>query len=106
MVQAVLRTMVFPSCSSLTRCSTSRCAGPADSSGAVFEKSVEIPQLQLVVFLLGHCRSHARRCATTNAWWFRAQKTAKVSQLQCSDTVSGFFWGPVHRYRAGSGPHN
>ena len=32
------------------------CAGPADSSGAVCEKTVEIPQLQLVVFVLGQCR--------------------------------------------------
>ena len=40
-------------------------------------------------------------CARTVAGWFRVQKTAKVSQLQCSDTVSGdFFKGPVHRYRA------
>ena len=46
---------IFPSCSSLARCSTSRCAGPADSSGAGCEKSVEIPQLQFVVYLLGHC---------------------------------------------------
>ena len=29
------------------------------------EETVEIPQLQLG-FLPGHCRSHARRCATTD----------------------------------------
>ena len=32
-------------------------------------ETVEIPQLQLVD--CGHCRSHARRCATTGAEWFR-----------------------------------
>ena len=48
-------------------------------------------------------------CAATDAWWFRVQKIAKASQLQCSDTVSGIFKGPVHKYRAGGrvhGPHN
>ena len=30
----------------------------------------------------GHCRSHARRCAMTDAGWFRCQKTVKVQQLQ------------------------
>ena len=45
------------------------CAGPASSSGAVGEETVELPQLQLVE--PGHCRAHARRCATADAGWFR-----------------------------------
>ena len=49
-------------------------------SGAGREETVEIPQLQLVE--AGHCRSHARRCATTDAGWFRRQKTVMVPQLQ------------------------
>ena len=47
-------------CSSLTGILRPGCAGPA-GSGAVGEETVAIPQLQLV-FLRGHCRSHARRC--------------------------------------------
>ena len=31
--------------------------------------------------LRGHCRAHARRCATTNGGWFRRQKTVKSPQL-------------------------
>ena len=54
-VQTVVGPKRFPRCNSFTRCSTSRCAGPAVSSGAGCEKSFEIPQLQLVVFLLGQC---------------------------------------------------
>ena len=46
-------------------------------SDAVGEETVELPQLQH-----GHCRCHARRCATTDAGWFRRQKTVKVPQLQ------------------------
>ena len=34
-------------------------------SSADGEETVELPQLQLVA--AGHCRSHARRCATTDA---------------------------------------
>ena len=56
------------------------CAGPALSSKAVCEKTVEIPQMQLVEFWIKLL--HARRCATTDAGWFRVQKTAKVPQLQ------------------------
>ena len=43
-------------------------------------ETVEIPQLKLVD--CGQCSSHARRCATTDAEWFRRQKTVKVPQLQ------------------------
>ena len=42
------RPLRFPSCSPLIWCSTSRCAGPAVSSKAVCEKTVEIPQLHHV----------------------------------------------------------
>ena len=42
-------------------------------------QAVRIPQLQPVD---GHCRSHARRCAATDAGWFRRQKTVKVPKLQ------------------------
>ena len=44
----VQRPLRFLSCSPLTRCSTSQCAGPADSSGAVWETTAAIPQVQLV----------------------------------------------------------
>ena len=42
------RPLRFTSCSPLIWCSTSRCAGPAVSSKAVCEKTVEIPQLHHV----------------------------------------------------------
>ena len=61
----ILRPLRFLSCSPLTRCSTSHCAGPADSSGAGGEETVEIPQLQLVeawtlLFLLARHRHRHR----------------------------------------------
>ena len=61
--------------------------GPADSSGAVCEKTAEIPQLHSS----SSCwtRSFTRPlCATTDARWFSVQKTAKVPQLHCSCQVA------------------
>ena len=74
------RPLRFPSCVPLTRCSMSllfrsskflgcsRCGDSRDPTVAAVEA--------------GHCRSHARRCATTADVWFRRQKTFKVPQLQ------------------------
>ena len=51
-------------------------------------------------------------CATTYAWWFRVHITATVAQLQCSDTVSGDFFGPCTQVQGwescpqGHGSHN
>ena len=47
-----------------------RCAVPA-VSGAVVDETAELPHLQLVSH--GHCRCHARRCATTAAVFFRSE---------------------------------
>ena len=69
------RPLRFLSRSPLTRCSTSWCAGPAVSSGA------------LVVFVPGQGRSRARCVQRQMPGWFRVLKTAKVPQLQYSDKV-------------------
>ena len=55
------------------------CAVPQFSSADV-EETVELPQLQLV-FLRGHCRAHSRRCATTDAGWFRRHSCCDVARL-------------------------
>ena len=34
-----------------------------------------------LVFLRGHCRSHSRRCATTDAGWFRRYSCSDVARL-------------------------
>ena len=54
------------------------CAVPQFSSADV-EETVELPQLRPVE--RGHCRAHARRCATTDAWWFRRHNCCDVARL-------------------------
>ena len=69
------RPLRFSSCSSLTWCSTSRCAGPADSSGAGGEETFEIPLLQHVEAwtLWLTCPL----CATTDAGWCRKLRMSR-----------------------------
>ena len=50
------------------------------SPSADVEETVELPQLRLV-FLRGHCRAHSRRCATTDAGWFRRHSCCDVARL-------------------------
>ena len=64
---------------------------PCRSSVAAVEVTAEIPQLQLVVLVLGQGRSHCRCVQRHFVWWFRVQSIATVAQLQCSDEEWDFF---------------
>ena len=71
----------------LIRWSTSlfgRC--PADSSGAVCEKTAEISQLHSSYSCLDKV-VHTPAVCNDSCRWFSVQKTAKVPQLHCSDKV-------------------
>ena len=56
------------------------CCAVLQFSSADVEETVELPQLQLV-FLRGHCRSRTRRCAMTDAEWFRRHSCCDVARL-------------------------
>ena len=72
------------------------CAVPQFSSAAV-EETAELPQLQLVVLVLGQGRSHARCVQRHLSGGSECSQLRRLAQLQCSDGVSwDFLKGPVH----------